>query len=381
MKFNQPIVRNIAVALLGFAFVYFLYDQFFQSKPQGPAPLPVIVQKPKVIKMGDYVTQTGNTVAYQSVDLVARIEGYLDSIEFTDGAFVKKGQELFVVEPEPYLEQLLSAEATLKSQKATYAYNKSEYERQKNMYKQNATSLNSVEMWKSKVEESQANIESAEASVMTAKINYGYTHVSAPFDGRMGRHLVDVGNLVGNGAATTIANIEQINPIYVYFNLNEIDLIKLRAMAKKRHLKPMDVAPIPIEVGLQTETGYPHKGELNFVDSGLNASTGTMEFRGILKNDGYPLVPGLFVQVRVPLSEPYPQLTIPDEAVLYDQIGAYVLVVNAKDVVEVRRVVIGGIENGSRAITKGVGANDRVIVSGLQNATPDQTVSPKESSL
>jgi RND family efflux transporter MFP subunit len=378
MKFNQPIVRNIAFALLGFAFVYFLYDQFFQSKPQGPAPLPVIVQKPKVINMGEYVTQTGNTVAYQSVDLVARIEGYLDSIEFTDGAFVKKGQELFVVEPEPYLEQLLSAEATLKSQKATYAYNKSEYERQKNMYKQNATSLNSVEMWKSKVEESQANIESAEASVMTAKINYGYTHVSAPFDGRMGRHLVDVGNLVGNGKATTIANIEQINPIYVYFNLNEIDLIKLRAMAKKRNLKPMEVAPISIEVGLQTENGYPHKGELNFVDSGLNASTGTMQFRGIFKNDGFPLVPGLFVQVRVPLSEPYPQLTIPDEAVLYDQIGAYILVVNTKDVVEVRRVVIGGIENGLRAITKGVGANDRVIVSGLQNATPDQTVSPKE---
>lgn len=323
--------------------------------------------------------QTGNTVAYQSVNLVARVEGYLDSIKFTDGAFVKKGQELFVVEPEPYLEQLRAAEASVDSAKASYAYTKSEYARQQNMYKQNATSLNSVEMWKSKVDEAKADVEKAEANVINAAINYGYTHVSAPFDGRMGRHLVDVGNLVGNGKATTIVTIEQLDPIYVYFNLNEIDLIKLRDAARKRNLKPMEVAPIKFGVALQTEKGFPHTGELNFIDSGLNSSTGTMEFRGTLKNKGYPLVPGLFVQVRVPLTEPYPQLTIPDEAVLYDQIGAYVLVLNEKDVVEIRRVTTGSIEDGSRAISKGLSSKDRVVVSGLQNATPDQQVNPQQA--
>lgn len=374
---KQNLVKTVAIVFFSIAFVYLVYDHFARTQVATPAPPVVIVQKPKLMKIGQYVTQTGNTVAFQSVDLVARIEGYLDAIKFTDGAFVKKNQELFIIEPEPYLEQLRAAEAKVAAQKANYAYAKSEYARQQRMYKQNATSLNSVEKWKAKVEEAQAEVDKAEADATNAAITYGYTHVSAPFDGRMGRHLVDVGNLVGHGAATDLATIEQIDPIYVYFNLNELDLIRIRNAARKRGYKPMELVKIPVEVALQDEKGFPHKGTLDFVNTGLNASTGTMEFRALLPNKGYPLVPGLFVQVRVPISEPSPKLTIPDTSVQYDQIGPYVLVVDKDNYVLTKRVTLGGLENGVRAITKGLDAQDSVIVSGLQNATPNHQVTPK----
>ena len=172
--------------------------------------------------------QTGTVVAYNSVNLVARIKGYLEAVEFTDGSFIKKGKALFVIEPLPYLEQLKGAEATVVARKAAHLYAKAEYGRQQRMYKQNATSLNNVEKWSAKTIESQAQIDEAVANAEIAAINYSYTHVLAPFDGRIGRHLIDPGNLVGNGVATDLATIEQIDPIYVYFNLNELDLIKIR---------------------------------------------------------------------------------------------------------------------------------------------------------
>ncbi|WED44637.1 efflux RND transporter periplasmic adaptor subunit [Legionella cardiaca] len=341
-----------------------------------PTPV-VIVQKPKMLEMAEYVTQTGNTVAYNSVNLVARIEGYLDEIKFVDGSIVKKGQELFVIEPQPYKEKLIEAEAQVAVAKAANTYDNAEYARQKQMYRQNATSLKNVEKWLAKAEESKAEISKTVANAKVAAINYSYTHVLAPFDGRIGRHLVDVGNLVGNGKATDLATIEQIDPIYVYFNLNELDLIKLREAAKVRGITVSDINQIPVYVAMQGETGFPHEGKLDFVNTGLNASTGTMEFRALLSNKNYVLLPGLFVQVRIPVTKASPKLTVPDTAVQYDQIGPYLLTVNKDNYVEITRVVLGSLEQGSRAILKGLNAQDSVIVDGLQNATPGNQVAPK----
>ena len=329
--------------------------------------------------MTDYVTQTGTMVAFNSVDLVARIEGYLEAIEFTDGTFVKKGKELFIVEPKPYLEKLKAAQATVDVQKASYKYSKSEYERQKQMYKQNATSLNNVEKWAAKADEFSAEIAKAVADAEVAVINYSYTHVLAPFDGRIGRHLVDPGNLVGNGKATDLATIQQIDPIYVYFNLNELDLIKIREAARLQDFKPEDLKTISVYVRMQNETTFLHEGKLDFVNTGLNASTGTMEFRALLHNKDTTLIPGLFVQVRIPISKSTPQLTIPDSTVLYDQIGAYILVVDKNNYVIQKRVVTGALEQGTRAIVKGLDAQDNVVVSGLQYAIPGHQVTPVQS--
>lgn len=371
-KWNKKVWVGSVFLLLSYAFI-----KHFTSHAENELPPPtVVIQKPKLTKVTDYVTQTGTVVAYNAVNLVARIEGYLDNIEFTDGTFVKKGKELFVIEPQPYLEKLKAAQASVEVQRANYNYSKSEYERQKKMYKQNATSLNNVEKWSAKTDESKAEIAKYVADATVAAINYSYTHILAPFDGRIGRHLIDIGNLVGNGKATNLATIEQIDPIYVYFNLNELDLIKVRDIARSESFNPANLNQIPVYVRLQNESKFIHEGRLNFVNTGLNASTGTMEFRALLKNKDYLLLPGLFVEVRIPVGKPTPQLTIPDSAIQYDQIGAYVYVVTAKHLVVVKRVVIGALDQGVRAIIKGLKDEDEVIVSGVQNATPGNPVSP-----
>ncbi|WP_065235428.1 efflux RND transporter periplasmic adaptor subunit [Legionella brunensis] len=375
---KQAKLMKIGALILVFFLLIYLITHFKTKSTTSELPPPVvIVKKPQLLEMADYITQTGNTVAYNSVDLVARVEGYLNAVEFTDGTFVKKGQSLFVIEPEPYLEKLLEAEAQVAVAKAASTYAQAEYARQKQMYKENATSLKNVEKWLAKTEESKAEVAKEIANAKVAAINYSYTHVVAPFDGRIGRHLVDPGNLVGNGKATELATIEQIDPIYVYFNLNELDLIKIREAAKARGFKPTDINKIPVFVGMQNESGFPHEGKLDFVNTGLNASTGTMEFRALLSNKGHPLLPGLFVQVRIPITKASPKLTVPDTAVQYDQIGPYLLTVNKDNYVEVKRVTLGSLEQNKRAILKGIDAQDNIIVDGLQNATPGNQVAPK----
>jgi RND family efflux transporter MFP subunit len=371
---NFKMTRNkvkIAVVIL---VLLVLFHSFSGHKTIALPPTKVIVQKPQWGQVTEYVTQTGTLVAYNSVDLVARVEGYLDAITFIDGSIVKKGSALFVIQPEPYMENLKSAQANVLVEKANYAYATSEYARQKRMYKQNATSLNSVEIWDAKTQEAEGKIAEAEANEINAEITYSYTHISAPFDGRIGRHLVDIGNLVGNGVATNLATIEQINPIYVYFNLNELDLIKLRTAAMQQGLQPSDIMKIPVYVKLQTETTFKHQGFLNFVNTGLNASTGTMELRALLNNDDLHLLPGLFVQVRIPVSRAKNELTLPDDVVLYDQIGAYVLTVDANNIVQTKRIEVGTVDQGKRSITKGLNAKDNVIIGGLQFATPGNKV-------
>lgn len=376
MKYDRTLMKRTAIVLLILFALYFIF--FHKSNKPQPLPAPVvIVQKPVSTKMVSYITQTGTTVAFNSVNLVARVEGYLDEISFTDGTFVKKDQQLFVIEPEPYWEKLKGAEANVAASKAAYEYAKAEHARQAQMYKENATSLNNVEKWLAQEEEAKASVAGAVANQEIAAINYSYTHVNAPFDGRIGRHLVDPGNLVGNGKATNLATVEQIDPIYVYFNLSELDLIKVRAAAHAAGLKPSEISQVPVFVAMQNETGFPHEGKLNFINTGLNASTGTIEFRALLPNKDYALLPGFFVQVRIPISRPESQLTVPDTAVLYDQIGPYLLIVNSKNFVELRRVELGSVEQGMRAIIKGVTVKDDVIIDGLQNATPDRQVQPK----
>ena len=378
MNFNtQSKAVKLLIILAVLFFIYWITHLFTKKNTLVIPPPSVLVQKPQLKKMVEYVTQTGTIVAFNSVNLVARVEGYLEKIEFVDGTFVKKGQELFVIQPQSYMEKLKAAEATVAAQKAMDAYNKSEYARQKRMYKDNATSLNEVEKWLAKTQEVEAEIDKATADAVNAEINYSYTHVLSPFDGRIGRHLVDVGNLVGNGKATNLATVEQVDPLYVYFNLNEIDLIKLRAAARAQGFQPKDINTVPVEVSMQNETDYKYKAKLDFVNTGLNASTGTMELRAELENKEHIFIPGLFVQVRIAITQPTYQLTVPATAVLYDQIGSYLLVVDQNNKVLLKRVTLGSVEQGIQGVTKGINAQDNVIIEGVQNASPGNKVTPR----
>ena len=366
---------KIAVVFLLCYNVYIFYKSNHQSFAIPPPP--VKIAHPTMRPMVKYITQTGNTVAYNSVDLVARVEGYLKEINFSDGSIVKKDQLLFVIEPEPYLAKLNEAKSTLDAQLAIHTYDQSEYERQKRMYRDHATSLNNVEKWFAKSEQSAAQVAEARENLIIANINYGYTQVKAPFNGRIGRHLVDKNNLVGNGTATELANIEQLDPIYVYFNLNEIDLIPLRKLAHEKGISENNVKNVPVSVELQGQTDYKFQGKLDFINTSLDASTGTLEFRALLPNKDYTLLPGLFVKVRMPISDPTPTLTIPDETIQYDQIGPYVLTVNSNHVVEMKRVQLGSVEDGIRGVTSGLTKDDFVVIAGLQNATPGGKVNPE----
>ncbi|OGV34608.1 MAG: efflux transporter periplasmic adaptor subunit [Legionellales bacterium RIFCSPHIGHO2_12_FULL_35_11] len=370
------ITKKALFGIIGLVILSMLIKSCFHGK-EAEVPFPnVIIDNPKIKKITEYVTQTGTMVAYQSVDLVARVEGFLEKIDFIDGTFVKKGKELFIIEPKPYLEKKIAAEADVSGKEASYNYSQIEYDRQKRMYTQKATSLNNVQSWEAREAEANARVGESIANSEIAKINYSYTKVFAPFDGRIGRHLVDTGNLVGNGVATNLATIEQIDPIYAYFNLNELDLIKIREIARKKNFNPDNVSEIPVQVKMQNEKKFMHKGHLNFVNTGLNASTGTLEFRALLPNPDNYLLPGFFVQVRIPLSDPIERLVIPNTAILYDQIGAYVYTVDKNNLVIQARVTLGSKSGRMRVILDGLTKDDNLIVSGIHNATPGRQVTP-----
>jgi RND family efflux transporter MFP subunit len=359
-------------ALLGFLLSHNL-KQDPSSVAKVEAPL-VVTELPKAEMMGEYIKLTGNVVAMNSVDLVARVEGFLQTLTFKDGSEVKKGQPLFVIEPQPYEESLNEAKASLAAEKASLAYTSSEYERQVRLIRQNATSQSDLESWLARKNEAAANVLKAEANLQTAKINYSYTHVYAPFDGRIGRHMVDIGNLVGSGSPTTIATIDQISPLYVYFNLNELDLLRLRKEAKKHGFNPKNIAKIKVGIGLQDDIGYPLEGALDFVNIGVDASTGTMQLRALVTNEERQLLPGLFVRIRVPINPVISRLTVPWSSLQYDQTGPYLFVVNDQKVVEIKRVTLGPREEDRQSIKEGLSASDKVITKGGQFVTPGKKV-------
>ena len=335
-----------------------------------PPPAPAVtVAKPLSLPVTDYLEATGSVAASKTVDLVARVEGELRSVDFKDGSLVRAGQLLFVIEPEPY-------QAKLASQQAQLANAQSEYERQLRMIKENATSQASVEKWRSQRDQ-------AAAAVTLAKINLGYTRITAPFAGRIDRHLVDPGNLVGSsGTATKLATLEQVDPAFVYFSVNERDVLRVRAAAAARG-RPIngEVPPIPITLGLQTEEGYPHEGVLDFAGNGLDTGSGTLQVRAVVPNPQRTFLPGLFARLRIPLGAPAAHLMVPERVVSSDQVGSYVLIVGADHKVVQQRIEIGARAGALRAVLAGLNPESDVIIDGLQNAIPGNLVAATQHPL
>ena len=334
-----------------------------QDIPKLPAPQ-VTVATPRVSEVSEYIDLTGTVGPLQCVTNVARVSGYLESLDFEDGSYVKKGTPLFKIQQDQYIQDLNLYQAKL-------TYSTSEYNRQLEMIKKNATSENAVEQYLSEMDQNLAN-------VALAKLNLQYTTISAPFDGLLGSHLIDVGNMVGQNAAmpTGIVVIQQIDPIYVNFSINTRDALRIRRMmaAEGAQGKPGVATKAPVLVQLEDEKGFPHKGILDFANNSVDTSTGTIQLRGIFPNPDKVMFPGLFAAVRIPLGAPKPGLVLPESAVLSDQEGDYVFVLNAQNVVERRSVVKGPLEGIDRAVPEGVTVSDRVVINGIPNIRIGQQV-------
>lgn len=343
----------------------------------APPPPKVDVATPVQRPVTRYIEATGNTAPIKSVDLVARVQGFLQSQDYQDGSFVKQGTQLFTIEPETYKLKLEQAQAAEAGAQASLRQAEADYKRQAELVQRQAVSQATLDTSTSNRDNAQANLQQAQANTRIAEVNYGYTKVSAPFDGIVSAHMVSVGELVGVSSPTQLATIVAMDPIYVNFTVSEQDVLRIRAEAQRRGLTPADLKQFPIQLGLQTETGYPHEGHLDYVAPTLNQSTGTLAVRGLVPNDKRMLLPGYFVRVRVPFTQEKDALLVPDTALGSDQGGRYLLVVGGDNVVEQRKVQIGPTDNGLRVIENGLKPDDRVAIAGLLRVIPGQKIDPQ----
>jgi RND family efflux transporter MFP subunit len=347
---------------------------------EPPAPA-VTVSKPLVKNVTDYLEFTGIAKAIEEIDIRARVEGFLESVHFEDGAYVKEGQLLFTIDPKPYQAVVENAKGRLARHQAQLARAEREYQRNLTLFKQNAASDANVVKWKSEMEESKAAVISAQAALDKAHLDLSYCTIRSPIDGRASRRMVDVGNLVGAGEKTLLTTVRQGSPIYTYFSINERDLLRVMKMAREQGIPADNPDKIVLELGLANETGFPHKGHLDYADSTVDPNTGTLELRGVFPNPGPPfiIIPGLFVRLRLPVAERENALLVTERALGLDQGGRYLLVVNNENKVEQRHVKIGALRDGMRVIEEGLEAEDMVVVKGIQRAIPGVKVTPQQA--
>jgi RND family efflux transporter MFP subunit len=342
----------------------------------APPPPQVKVALPVEQQVTRYLEATGNTAAVNSANLVARVQGFLQKIQYRDGDIVKQGTTLFTIEPEPYKLKLEQAQAAEAAALATLKQTQLEYERQADLASRAVASKSALDNATANRDTAQAKLDQAKVDTAQAAINLGYTEVKAPFDGIVTARLVSLGELVGANGPTQLATIVTVDPIYVNFNISEQDVLRAREEIRRLGLTAQDLKKVPVEVGLQTDEGYPHRGTLDYFSPSINQATGTLAMRAILENANRVLLPGYFVRVRI-AEDQAKALLIPDAALGSDQGGRYVLVVDKENVVEQRKVTIGPKMGDLRVIDKGLAGDDRVVVAGILRAVPGQTVDPQ----
>ena len=344
----------------------------------APPPPKVTVATPARQPVTRYYETTGNTAAVNSTDLVARVAGFIQEIKYRDGDRVAKGALLFTIEPDPYRVKLDQAKAAESGAEANLKQLEATLQRKNELLTSRNASQADYDTALSARDSGQSTLDQARANTRLAQLNYDYTQVTAPFDGFVTARQVSVGQYVGGTATPTLlASIVQTDPIYATFNISEQDVIRIRAEIARKGLTAEDLAKVPVEIGLQSETGWPHRGTLDYRAPTVTQSTGTLAVRAILQNPDRVLLPGYFVRVRIPLGEPQTTLLVPDIALGSDQVGTYVLVVNQDNVVEQRRVETGAVVDTQRVIEKGLGETDRVVVNGMLRAIPGQKVDPQ----
>ena len=352
----------------------------------APPPPKVVVAQPLQKPVTLYLYLTGNTAAFRTANLVARVQGYLESIDYKDGAAVTKGTQLFGIERDTYQAQLDQAKAQLAKDQGVLGEAQVDLNRYQTLEQQKSIAAQQAQDQAFVVEQDKATVGIDQANIETANINLGFTKVLAPFDGIVTNHQVDIGNLVGASGPTTLATIVQTDPIYVNFTLSEPQILAVRRSDAQagRPVNTADLAylsTIPIEIGLQDEEGYPHKGHLDYVSPQVDPSTGTITVRAIFENKDNALVPGLFVRVRGPIGHQDKALLTRNEAIGTSQEGDYVLVVGADNVVQRKIVKTGQTQGQLRIIESGLDPGDWVVTEGVQRAFPGAKVEPQRTEL
>jgi len=347
--------------------------------PEGPPPNIKIAQ-PLSQDVTEWDEYTGRIEAVESVEIRARVSGYLDKVNFKDGEKVKKGDLLFVIDPRPFKAQLAYAAAELERFRSRKELAANDMARAENLFKVKAISKEEFDARQKGLREAAAAVESASANVETARLNLEFTQVRAPINGRIGRESITEGNLVKNDD-TLLTTIVSIDPVYVYVDADERAVLKYRRQMRQNGGREAGIAGTPVELALTDETAFPHRGILDYIAPREDTATGTVTLRGVFANADELLSPGFFARLRVRAGEPYPALLLPDRAIGTDQAQRFVWVMNPNNEVEYRKVELGAHIGQSRVISKGLKAEDWVVVEGLQKLRPGIKVNPERISL
>jgi multidrug efflux system membrane fusion protein len=366
----RPLIVLLAVTLSGCG---------EKPPPQAAAAPPsVTVAQPVKRTVTDWDEFTGRFEAVEEVQVRARVGGFVTSVEFRDGAIVHAGDLLYVIDPRPFEAVALQANGQLADARAKAELAKRDLDRGLSLVQTSAVSEQVVDQRRQALQAAHAAETVAEGALKAAQLNIEFTHVLAPVTGRVSRHLVSVGNLVqgSEGTSTLLTSIVSLDPIYVYFDMDEATYVKnSRLWFEGRRPSSRETAN-PVQVTLVGETKPSHDGKMDFVDNRLDVSTGTLRGRAVIPNTDYSILPGQFGRVRLIGSSPYEALLVPDIAITTDQSRKIVFVVKEDDTVEAKPVVLGPLDEGLRVIREGLKPDDRVIVDGLQRARVGAKVAP-----
>ena len=350
---------------------------------QGPAAPSVTVAQPLAKKVTDWDEYTGRFTAVQSVELRARVSGYLDSIKFTDGQLVDKGQLLFVIDPRPFQATLDKARADLKVEESRRDLAQLDLARATKLLAAHAVSQEEFDSRAQTSAQTAASVASAQAAARNAELDLEFTQIKAPFAGRIGDRKIDIGNLVNGGSsgATLLATIVTQDPIYFEFDGSEADYLKYVRLSQAGTRPSSRDAPNQVFVKLMDEVKWTHSGRMNFVDNQLDPNSGTVRGRAVLANAGSVFQPGMFGRMRLIGSGQYDALLLPDEAIVSDQSTKLVMVVTEDGTVTPHPVTLGPKVDGLRVIKSGIAAADKVIISGLTRARPGAKVTPQPGTI
>jgi RND family efflux transporter MFP subunit len=350
------------------------------SGAPAAAPAPVPVSYPVERYVTDYTDFTARTAAVDSVEVRAHSWGYLDKVNFQEGALVKKGDVLCEIDPRPYQALLNQAKAKVAQDEAQLTFDEAEYQRNLHLIRTGSVSQSDLDKSSAARGVDIANIAADKAMVASRKLDLDYTKVIAPVSGRVSRYVVTVGNLIQSGdqnGGTLLTTIVSVDPMWAYFDVDEHTVLRVRRLIREGKATSARDGEVTVWLGLANEDGYPHRGTINFVDNQVNPRTGTLRLRGMFPNQDEALSPGYFARVRVPIGFPHQALLVSDRALDTDQGQKVVYVVDKDNKVVSRPVRLGALHDGLREITGGVKAGERVIVNGLQQVRLGITVEPK----